>query len=426
VPAEETFAFIVGWVVMPIDRALALTGLLTIATACQTENIAHDSNSGSGETSTGASGASMTSETVAPDDGVPCPVGAEGCACTQGGSCDPGLVCDDGTCIAAGSTSSMSTTAADTSGSGTSDATTTTDASTSTDTGGQVDLDDWTKRRQIVVQNTTDDDLTDLEVRIELPWDADHDPLLADLRFTDESGTVLLPHWNEEFTAPISSFIWVRLPQLDANGLTTIYVWYGNPMAADSSDPQATFHWFEGFDGNDIGAGWIANGDYVVSDGTLTIDTGAVYSTIPIVTQPGVIVEVRRDLVGDQTGGDVALQLHEAQGWVPGNWTSCGLGDSGYAANSMGVPSALGSFGWFVEWIGMGSGPDGTRWIAEHNVQNQFDPDPFAGDFYMILGYIYGSEGDGVDCRDIEFDTIFVRNFVASEPDFVVGAEEDV
>lgn len=79
-------------------------------------------------TSTDTSTDTDQTTTTTTDDGN-CPIGAEGCPCTEGGGCDPGLACEGGTCETPAATTTDTT---DT----TTDTTDTTDTTTdTTDTG---------------------------------------------------------------------------------------------------------------------------------------------------------------------------------------------------------------------------------------------------------------------------------------------------
>lgn len=67
----------------------------------------------------------------------------------------------------------------------------------------------------------------------------------ADLRFTDPDGTVL-PHEIEAWNEGGESFVWVRVPQIEANS-DSDFVWmiYGNPDALDRQDPATLWSDYE-------------------------------------------------------------------------------------------------------------------------------------------------------------------------------------
>ena len=73
----------------------------------------------------------------------------------------------------------------------------------------------------------------------------------SDIRFTASDGTTALKHWirNDLLTLPTNNAeVWVKIPSLPI-GTTTIYLYYGNPSASDSSDPVNVFDFFDHFPG---------------------------------------------------------------------------------------------------------------------------------------------------------------------------------
>ncbi len=70
-----------------------------------------------------------------------------------------------------------------------------------------------------------------------------------DVRFTAADKETLLPHWREYVSGSSpnrTALFWVRIPQLPADGLT-IYVYYGKKLAADLSNGEVTFNFFDDF-----------------------------------------------------------------------------------------------------------------------------------------------------------------------------------
>jgi hypothetical protein len=63
----------------------------------------------------------------------------------------------------------------------------------------------------------------------------------GDIRFTDSDGTTLLPYWVEGPINASNTKIWVKVPQIPANGTKTIYLYYGNPNAQSESSIADTF-----------------------------------------------------------------------------------------------------------------------------------------------------------------------------------------
>ena len=69
-----------------------------------------------------------------------------------------------------------------------------------------------------------------------------------DLRFTDSDGVTLLAHEIEKWDESGTSYVWVKVPQIDASSTTDhIWMYYGNATAPDGQDPGAV--WSNGYAG---------------------------------------------------------------------------------------------------------------------------------------------------------------------------------
>jgi len=102
-------------------------------------------------------------------------------------------------------------------------------------------------------------------------------PDAGDIRFTDENGT-LLPYWIESGINTSSTRIWVRIPYIPANSTRSIFMYYNNPSATSASNGEATFLFFDDFNGADLdrtkwtlGYGSYGPVSYSVSDGLLKV-----------------------------------------------------------------------------------------------------------------------------------------------------------
>jgi hypothetical protein len=102
---------------------------------------------------------------------------------------------------------------------------------------------DWAFRLPITVTNGAATDLTDLQVRVPLTYDADMNADFSDLRFTiDQAGTEeVVPFWTETVTASTDATFWVKLPALAASGSATLYAYFGNTEASSASDFDEVF-----------------------------------------------------------------------------------------------------------------------------------------------------------------------------------------
>ena len=105
----------------------------------------------------------------------------------------------------------------------------------------------WTKKKPITISGSTFD-LTDYQVKIDVGYESDMQPDFSDLRFIDIDGNVL-SYWIESYTASATAIVWVKIPSIPNSG-KTIYMYYGNPTAADVSNGDSTFIFFDDFNGS--------------------------------------------------------------------------------------------------------------------------------------------------------------------------------
>jgi uncharacterized protein DUF2341/concanavalin A-like lectin/glucanase superfamily protein len=106
--------------------------------------------------------------------------------------------------------------------------------------GGEPITSAWAHRRALTIDNTGLAALSSFALEIDL--DSSHidygatAPGGADVRFTDAAGNQLA-YEIEEWNPVGSSTIWVGVPTIAANAKTLLWMYYGNPSAADGQDP---------------------------------------------------------------------------------------------------------------------------------------------------------------------------------------------
>ena len=110
----------------------------------------------------------------------------------------------------------------------------------------------WTKRKKIIIQENSGNDLTDYQVKLTVSYDSDMQSDFDDLRFIDPYGNEL-DYWMEGYTASTSATVWVKIPSIPKNSTTTIYMYYGNATATSNSDPDSTFVFFDSFENDTVG-----------------------------------------------------------------------------------------------------------------------------------------------------------------------------
>ena len=85
----------------------------------------------------------------------------------------------------------------------------------------------------------------------------------SDIRFTTGDNTPI-PYWVQE-TGSTYAVVWVKVPTI-ATTETQMYLYYGNPSATVISNGDATFPFFDHFDGGSVrSTRWTKSGDVAVS-----------------------------------------------------------------------------------------------------------------------------------------------------------------
>jgi N-acetylneuraminic acid mutarotase len=115
----------------------------------------------------------------------------------------------------------------------------------------------WSYRRAITIDNTQNpNSLTDYQVRVTVEYSDSMKSNFDDLRFTSGDGTTLIPFWVETYTPSASAIVWVKVPSVAAQTVTTIYMYYGNPDADSASSGKSTFEFFDDFESWSSFSGW--------------------------------------------------------------------------------------------------------------------------------------------------------------------------
>jgi hypothetical protein len=118
--------------------------------------------------------------------------------------------------------------------------------------GGARCADVWCFRRRLTFDNRSQvSDLTDFPVLVVLTESVNIDYTKVrgagqDLRFTDSDGVTSLDHEIETWDANGTSYVWVKVPQVDgASDTDHIYMYYGRPTASDGQNASGV--WSNGY-----------------------------------------------------------------------------------------------------------------------------------------------------------------------------------
>ncbi len=110
----------------------------------------------------------------------------------------------------------------------------------------------WSRRKRIGITNADATGYVNAVVKVPVTYNSNMQSDFDDLRFTDASGTTLIPHWLEKYTASSDATVWVKVPLLATSTITSIYMYYGNGAVSDGSVGTTTFATFDNFETGNI------------------------------------------------------------------------------------------------------------------------------------------------------------------------------
>ena len=128
---------------------------------------------------------------------------------------------------------------------------------------------DWENRAQVRIQHLSPS-ASNVPVKVVLPHVTGMDANFADLRFTAANGQTIIPHWVERFTVNDEAVVWVLVPQLTLNEVESVYVYFNNTSAANTSNAANVFNVVEDFESGSLAA-------YSGQTTLFTIGTSTVY-----------------------------------------------------------------------------------------------------------------------------------------------------
>ncbi len=100
---------------------------------------------------------------------------------------------------------------------------------------------DWTRMKTILIDNEVS--IEDCVIKLIIDFDSDMKSDYSDLRFKFNADNYWLHYWIEEVNPEPNdpyAIVWIRIPSLP-QGESSIYLFYGNPTAADLSDYWSVF-----------------------------------------------------------------------------------------------------------------------------------------------------------------------------------------
>jgi len=396
---------------------------LTEGTETATENSTVDATNGTNSTNNVTEGVTTGN----------CTEGAEGCSCYGNNTCNDKLVCSmKNLCeqspgeMTGDSTSTTSGSGPTTTAEGTADTT----SGMTSDTGSEEGLDGWSRYREVLIDNDLPGDLTDFQVHVDVDYDSDMAADFADLRFTDEFGTMTLPYWIEFDTAPVNAYVWVRVPVIAAESITTLRMYYGNPNAAAGSDGPATFLFFDDFEAAELDASkWKTTAPIQIDFGRLKVFSGVVYSTKAVADFPGTWAEARMEWHPENVNPNPypsGFMASESQSVGPNlqyynRQATHGIVFDGQ--NILAEPMLEGGMG--TTFIA-GIAADDTDTYFSYN--RGFPASPSAAlsfSYFLLFGHGYGKTGGMENVGDVDIDWVLVRRHAETDPLTFIGGEQN-
>ncbi len=186
----------------------------------------------------------------------------------------------------------------------------------------------WSFRQEINISNTAGD-LTDYQVKIQLnSSNFDYSKANStgkDIRFTNSTDDQI-DYWIEKWDTTGNSYIWVKVPFLESNTNTTIYMYYGNSSASSASNRTNTM--------NFVGTGQLTNPGTIDETGVITVDLSHSYNNPVVVAYiatrgGGQSIDIRARNVGSNSfelfeeEPDNAGHNDETNNWIvaeSGSW----------------------------------------------------------------------------------------------------------
>jgi len=300
----------------------------------------------------------------------------------------------------------------------------------------------WTRRKPITITNNSGNTLTNYQIKLTVSYDSDMQPDFDDLRFTNSDGMTQLNYWIESYTASSSATVWLKIPSLPISG-KTIYMYYGNAAAADASNGNAVFDFFDDFEGTSIDTTkWqVDTSSYSVSNSILRINVGAVSvkDALSFNLNDGYILEGKiqyHDTINAYSGTLSAQSSHYTQGSNSGadatnlcmrnknlnvhRWTGDGS-VSGYNQGHSNVFTSDNNT-WYILGAKFYSG--GLKLTKNRTEMESYSFSWNKNIEYISIGAFHGSSTYNV--QDTSYDWVLIRKYTFTEPTATFGAEEKI
>ena len=114
----------------------------------------------------------------------------------------------------------------------------------------------WDSRQRVRVDNADATTYSNVAVKLDVTFDAAMRSDFADLRFTTGDGLTPTNHFIESYTASTDAVVWVSVPSLPASDAATLFMYFDNAVASDTSTSTGVFDFADDFEGGSIPAAY--------------------------------------------------------------------------------------------------------------------------------------------------------------------------
>jgi len=140
----------------------------------------------------------------------------------------------------------------------------------------------YTKSKNITITENSGNNLINYSVMLPITFTVGMQNDFSDLMFVENNKTVL-SHWVDSYTSGVSANVWVKIPNMTANVVHTIRMYYGRTGGIDLSNVSDAFYYYDDFSSFNNVTYW--NNTYPVDCGVspaswLVCNTSTAYATV--------------------------------------------------------------------------------------------------------------------------------------------------
>jgi len=243
-----------------------------------------------------------------------------------------------------------------------------------------------------------------------------------DIRFINTSEETKLPYWIEEWNYNGTSKIWVKVDSIPEGSNICLYLYYGNTSAESESDGDATFEFFDDFEGDSIDT----NKWSITGSPTTTSEHAYTGSKSAKLGQSDII---SHDFGSDLTERAVEFRFYDAYA-AANNYADAIIKDTnGDWVKVLQIWEGYnGEYGYFDgsdysygvdESIGWHSG----KWVQASSSSRTGYCDNASHSFTTAIDGIRELEFRESRAKYLYIDTVLLRKYADPEPTYEIGSE---